>query len=64
MQGMDNWCPQCLQESRVYGRNAKTILCCRVTLFNAHLVTGLTPIDADGYLDFFIDRPLGMKAIS
>ncbi|STR73003.1 Arabinose operon regulatory protein [Raoultella ornithinolytica] len=29
--------------------------------FNAHLVTGLTPIDADGYLDFFIDRPLGMK---
>jgi AraC family transcriptional regulator of arabinose operon len=29
--------------------------------FNAHLVTGLTPIEADGYLDFFIDRPLGMK---
>lgn len=29
--------------------------------FNAHLVTGLTPIDAEGYLDFFIDRPLGMK---
>ncbi len=22
--------------------------------FNAHLVTGLTPIEADGYLDFFI----------
>ncbi len=31
--------------------------------FNAHLVTGLTPIEAQGYLDFFIDRPLGMKAI-
>ncbi len=29
--------------------------------FNAHLVAGLTPIDAGGYLDFFIDRPLGMK---
>ena len=29
--------------------------------FNAHLVAGLTPIDANGYLDFFIDRPLGMK---
>ncbi len=29
--------------------------------FNAHLVTGLTPIEAQGYLDFFIDRPLGMK---
>ena len=27
--------------------------------FNAHLVTGLTPIEAQGYLDFFIDRPLG-----
>lgn len=31
--------------------------------FNAHLVTGLTPIEAQGYLDFFIDRPLGMKEI-
>jgi len=29
--------------------------------FNAHLVAGLTPIEADGPLDFFIDRPLGMK---
>jgi len=29
--------------------------------FNAHLVAGLTPIEAGGYLDFFIDRPLGMK---
>jgi len=29
--------------------------------FNAHLVAGLTPIDAESYLDFFIDRPLGMK---
>lgn len=29
--------------------------------FNAHLVAGLTPIDAEGHLDFFIDRPLGMK---
>ncbi|MBA1933754.1 arabinose operon transcriptional regulator AraC, partial [Escherichia coli] len=29
--------------------------------FNAHLVAGLTPIEANGYLDFFIDRPLGMK---
>ncbi|ALB61632.1 transcriptional regulator [Cronobacter condimenti 1330] len=29
--------------------------------FNAHLVAGLTPIEADGWLDFFIDRPLGMK---
>ncbi|AVR05958.1 arabinose operon transcriptional regulator AraC [Pluralibacter gergoviae] len=29
--------------------------------FNAHLVAGLTPIEADGYLDFYIDRPLGMK---
>ncbi len=28
--------------------------------FNAHLVAGLTPIEANGYLDF-IDRPLGMK---
>ena len=28
--------------------------------FNAHLVAGLTPIEANGYLDFFIDRPLGM----
>lgn len=31
--------------------------------FNAHLVAGLTPIEANGYLDFFIDRPLGMKGI-
>lgn len=30
-------------------------------LFNAHLVAGLTSIDADGTLDFFIDRPRGMK---
>ena len=29
--------------------------------FNAHLVAGLTPIEANGPLDFFIDRPLGMK---
>ncbi|MGG5839795.1 arabinose operon transcriptional regulator AraC, partial [Huaxiibacter chinensis] len=29
--------------------------------FNAHLVAGLTPIEAQGYLDFFVDRPLGMK---
>ena len=29
--------------------------------FNAHLVAGLTPIEAEGYLDFFVDRPLGMK---
>ncbi|GDX05385.1 arabinose operon transcriptional regulator AraC [Buttiauxella sp. WJP83] len=29
--------------------------------FNAHLVAGLTPIEAEGPLDFFIDRPLGMK---
>ncbi|MCU8652199.1 arabinose operon transcriptional regulator AraC, partial [Escherichia coli] len=29
--------------------------------FNAHLVAGLTPIEANGYLDFYIDRPLGMK---
>lgn len=29
--------------------------------FNAHLVAGLTPIEADGYLDFFVDRPRGMK---
>ncbi len=29
--------------------------------FNAHLVAGLTPIEAGGTLDFFIDRPLGMK---
>ncbi|HKS33981.1 MAG TPA: arabinose operon transcriptional regulator AraC [Enterobacteriaceae bacterium] len=29
--------------------------------FNAHLVAGLTPIDAESYLDFFVDRPLGMK---
>ncbi|MBJ3813471.1 arabinose operon transcriptional regulator AraC [Shimwellia pseudoproteus] len=29
--------------------------------FNAHLVAGLTPIEAHGPLDFFIDRPLGMK---
>ena len=29
--------------------------------FNAWLVAGLTPITADGPLDFFIDRPLGMK---
>jgi len=29
--------------------------------FNAHLVAGLTPIEADGYLDFYVDRPLGMK---
>ena len=32
--------------------------------FNAHLVAGLTPIEANGYLDFFIDRPLGMKGCS
>ncbi|VFS71578.1 Arabinose operon regulatory protein [Kluyvera cryocrescens] len=31
--------------------------------FNAHLVAGLTPIEAGGYLDFFIDRPLGMKVL-
>ncbi|EOD4130671.1 AraC family ligand binding domain-containing protein, partial [Yersinia enterocolitica] len=29
--------------------------------FNAYLVAGLTPILADGPLDFFIDRPGGMK---
>lgn len=29
--------------------------------FNAYLVAGLTPILADGPLDFFIDRPDGMK---
>lgn len=29
--------------------------------FNAHLVAGLTPIEADGPLDFIIDRPLGIK---
>jgi AraC family transcriptional regulator of arabinose operon len=29
--------------------------------FNAYLVAGLTPITADGPLDFFIDRPEGMK---
>ncbi|MCS3432756.1 arabinose operon transcriptional regulator AraC [Klebsiella sp. BIGb0407] len=29
--------------------------------FNAHLVAGLTSIEADGPLDFFIDRPLGIK---
>jgi AraC family transcriptional regulator of arabinose operon len=29
--------------------------------FNAQLVAGLTPIEADGLLDFFIDRPQGMK---
>ena len=29
--------------------------------FNAHLVAGLTPIEAEGYLDFYVDRPLGMK---
>ncbi len=29
--------------------------------FNAHLVAGLTPIESEGPLDFFIDRPLGMK---
>lgn len=26
--------------------------------FNAHLVAGLTPIEANGYLDFFIDQGL------
>ncbi len=29
--------------------------------FNAHLVAGLTPIEAGGHLDFFIDRRPGMK---
>lgn len=29
--------------------------------FNAHLVAGLTPIEAKGCLDFYIERPLGMK---
>ncbi|MBK5074015.1 arabinose operon transcriptional regulator AraC [Budviciaceae bacterium CWB-B4] len=29
--------------------------------FNAYLVAGLTPIVTDGPLDFFIDRPNGMK---
>lgn len=29
--------------------------------FNSHLVAGLTSIEADGPLDFFIDRPLGIK---
>lgn len=29
--------------------------------FNSYLVAGLTPILADGPLDFFIDRPDGMK---
>ncbi|XBS71844.1 arabinose operon transcriptional regulator AraC [Acerihabitans sp. KWT182] len=29
--------------------------------FNAHLVAGLTPIEAGGLLDFIIDRPHGMK---
>ncbi len=31
--------------------------------FNAHLVAGLTPIEANGYLDFFIDRPLGNERL-
>ncbi len=30
---------------------------------NAHLVAGLTPIEANGYLDFFIDRPLGIERL-
>ncbi len=30
--------------------------------FNAWLVAGLTPISSYGPLDFFIDRPHGMKA--
>jgi len=29
--------------------------------FNSHLVAGLTSIEAEGPLDFFIDRPLGIK---
>lgn len=29
--------------------------------FNAYLVAGLTPIIANGPLDFYIDRPEGMK---
>lgn len=29
--------------------------------FNLYLVAGLTPIERGGALDFFIDRPLGMK---
>ena len=29
--------------------------------FNAYLVAGLTPIMAEGPLDFFVDRPGGMK---
>lgn len=29
--------------------------------FNAHLVAGLTPIEAGGHLDFFIERHAGMK---
>lgn len=29
--------------------------------FNAWLVAGLTPVSADGPLDFFVDRPHGMK---
>lgn len=29
--------------------------------FNAHLVSGLTTIDRNGKLDFFIDRPQGMR---
>ena len=29
--------------------------------FNTHLVAGLTPIDKEGYLDFFIHRPDGMQ---
>lgn len=29
--------------------------------FNAHLVAGITPIDQGGELDFWIDRPSGLK---
>ncbi|WP_083921213.1 arabinose operon transcriptional regulator AraC [Hahella ganghwensis] len=29
--------------------------------FNAHLVAGITPIEMDGELDFWIDRPKGLK---
>ncbi len=47
-------------EPRVWPKR-KTIRCCRATLLTLIWFTGLTPIEAQGYTDFFIDRPLGMK---
>jgi AraC family transcriptional regulator of arabinose operon len=57
---MDNWFPSGLGRTESMAETQNDPLLPGYS-FNAHLVAGLTPIEAEGYLDFYVDRPLGMK---